>query len=169
VNELEPRTLTITAEAASAWRAFYDHVEGQCGPGNDLRPVQDFAAKVAEHAARIAGVLTIVDDFRAKEIGTDPMHAALTLADWYVNEAVRLQRAARTDSRLLRAQHLLEWMQGRSAEDIGFRDIVQFGPSSVRMKAAAADALSILIAHGWVTEVSPRPRRLRVVREAAAA
>ena len=63
--------LTITNDAVASWRAFYDHIERQCGPGKDLRPVQDFAAKIAEHAARIAGVLTIVDDFRATAIGVE--------------------------------------------------------------------------------------------------
>jgi hypothetical protein len=165
-NELEPRALTITAEAAHAWRAFYDHVEGQCGPGSDLRPVQDFAAKAAEHAARIAGVLTIVNDFRATEIGIEAMHSALTLADWYVAEAVRLQRAARTDPRLLLAQQLLDWMRERGEDVIGFRDVIRLGPSAVRTKAAADEALAVLAVHGWIEEVSARPRRVRLVREA---
>ncbi|MCO5132448.1 MAG: DUF3987 domain-containing protein [Xanthobacteraceae bacterium] len=165
-NELEPRVLTITADAAESWRAFYDHIEGQCGPGNDLRPVQDFAAKIAEHAARIAGVLTIIDDFRASEIGIEAMHSSLTLADWYVNEAVRLQRAARTDPRLIRAQQLLDWMRERGEAVINFREIVQFGPSAIRTKTSAEEAVSVLTAHGWIEEVSPRPRRVRLVKEA---
>lgn len=165
-NELEPRVLTIADDAADSWRAFYDHIEGQCGQGNDLRPVQDFAAKIAEHAARIAGVLTIIDDFRATEIGIDAMHSSLTLADWYVNEAVRLQRAARTDPRLIRAQQLLDWMRERGEAVINFREIVQFGPSAIRTKTSAEEAVSVLTAHGWIEEVSPRPRRVRLVKEA---
>ena len=127
--------------------------------------MQDFAAKIAEHAARIAGVLTIVDDFRATEIGIDAMHSALTLADWYVNEAVRLQRAARTDPRLIRAQQLLDWMRERGEDVIGFREIVQLGPAAVRTKSAAEEAFATLTAHGWVIEVSARPRKVRLVRE----
>lgn len=165
-NELEPRALPITEEAAAAWRAFYDHIEGQCGPGSELRPIQDFAAKSAEHAARIAGVLTIVDNIHATEIGIEAMHSALTLTDWYVNEAVRLQRAARTDAKLMVAQQLLDWMRERGEEVFSFREIVQFGPSATRTKSAAEDALTTLTAHGWVVEVSARPRKVRMVREA---
>lgn len=165
-NELEPRTLVMTTDAANSWRAFYDHVEKQCGPGNDLHPVQDFAAKIAEHAARIAGVLTIVDDLRATEIGVGAMHSALALADWYLAEAVRLQRAARTDPRLFRAQQLLDWLRERGEDEISFREIVRLGPSALRMKASAEEAVAILLSHGWIAEVSSRPRRIKLVSEA---
>lgn len=165
-NELEPRTLTMTTDAETSWRAFYDHVEKQCGPGNDLHPVQDFAAKIAEHAARIAGVLTIVDDLRAMEIGVGAMRSALALADWYLAEAVRLQSAARTDSRLLRAQQLLDWLQSRDQNVIGFRDIGKLAPPPFRTKAGADEAIGILKSHGWIEEISTRPRMFRLIREA---
>jgi hypothetical protein len=164
-NELEPRVLLITNEAEEAWRAFYDHVEAQCGPGKGLQGIQDFAAKAAEHAARIAGVLTVVNDLAAAEIGLNAMKSAIELADWYVNEAVRLERAARTDPGLIRAQQLLDWMRGRHEMMIGFRDILQFGPAQLRTKAAAEDALAILKSHEWIAEVSGRPRRVRLVSE----
>jgi hypothetical protein len=164
-NELEPRVLSITNEAAIAWRAFYNHIERQCGPDNDLRPIQDFAAKAAEHAARLAGVLTIVEDHYAAEIGIEAMRSALTLVDWYVAESIRLQQAARADPKLLVAQQLLDWLRQRREDVVGFREIVQFGPSTVRTKSAAEETLSALAAHGWVAEVSARPRRIRLVRE----
>jgi hypothetical protein len=163
-NELEPRVLTITEDAAALWRAFYNHVERQCGPGKALRPVQDFAAKIAEHAARIAGVLTIVEDFRATTIGVEAMRSALSLADWYMNEAVRLQQAARTDPKLLAAQKMLDWLRKRDKDVIGFQEIIQFGPSPLRTKKAADAALAVLKDHGWITEVSERPRKIRLVR-----
>lgn len=165
-NELEPRVLTMTPEAAAMWRAFYDHIERQCGPGNDLRPIQDFAAKIAEHAARIAGVLTIIDEHHASEISAHAMQSALALADWYVNEALRLQQAARTDPKLVVAQQLLEWLRERRQDVIGFREIVQFGPASARTKSGADEALAVLAAHGWVSEVSARPRKFQIVKEA---
>lgn len=164
-NELECRVLEIAPDAAATWRAFHDHVEAQCGPGNDLAPIQDFAAKAAEHAARIAGVLTLVEDLTATEIGLDAMGSALKLTDWYVVEALRLQRAARTDPRLLRAQQLLEWMQERGEALINFREIMRLGPNPVRTKSVADEAVNILIGHGWITEVSARPRCLRLLME----
>src|SRR4051812_45223331 len=157
--------LPLSAEAEALWRQFFDHVEGQSGRGGDLWPVRDFAAKAAEHAARIAGVLTITEDLHAKEIGKAAMASAVTLADWYVAEAVRLHQGSRTDARLLRAAALLEWLQGREDPETDFRDLLRLGPGPIRTKAMAEEAVSILINHSWLIEVSARPRRFRVIKD----
>lgn len=91
-NELTPRVLTISDEAAAAWRAFHDHIEQSCAEAGDLRPIRDFAAKIAEHAVRIAGVLTIAEDIHATVIQANAMIRDLTLADWYVDEPVVFNR-----------------------------------------------------------------------------
>ena len=119
-NELEPRVLVMTVEAESLWCAFSDHVEGQCAATEELRPLKDFAAKIAEHAARIAGVLAIVADHRATEVTEAAMHNAVTLADWYVKEALRLHHAGRLDPTLKRAQDLLDWLRKQEVPEIGF-------------------------------------------------
>jgi hypothetical protein len=165
-NELAPRALPISASATGIWRQFYDHIEGQCGAGNGLEAIGDFAAKAAEHAARIAGVLTIVEDLHAREIGLSRMQGAVVLADWYVCEALRLKQAGRTDPKLLRAAKLLEWLQGQPGRTASFREMLQFGPNATRTKILAEEALSILKAHGWTFEVSNRPRVIGIVAEA---
>ena len=161
-NELTPRALTLSADAEAPWRAFYDHVEGQCGAGNPLTSIGDFAAKAAEHVARIAGVITIVEDLHAKEIGKEAMCGAIALVDWYVNEACRLQQAGRTDPSLLRAAALLEWLQVQPKDEIGFREILRLGPNAMRTKDVVEEALSILASHGWIVEISKRPRVIRL-------
>ena len=104
----------------------------------------------------------MVEDRKATEISWPALKGALALADWYVSEAVRLQSAARTDPRLVRAQHLLGWMRGRGKPEIGFRDVLQFGPLATRTKATADEALSILTAHQWLEQTSARPRGFRL-------
>lgn len=162
-NELEPRALAMSGEATGLWRAFYDHVEAQCGAQGELRGIRDFAAKAAEHAARIAGVLTIVDDVHAPEIGAEAMQSALTLTDWYVAEAVRLQQAARTDPKLLRAAGLLDWLRSRNTVETEFRDILRLGPAATRTKDAADAAVATLKVHGLVVEIMGRPRVVRIL------
>ena len=163
-NELAPRPLPLSREATDLWCAFHDHIERQCGLGGALAPIRDVAAKAAEQAARLAGVLTIVGNRGAKEITAVIMGAALVIMDWYVAEALRLQQAARTDPRLVCAQSLLDWLRARDEELVPFRSILQFGPSSLRTKDAADEAVSILLAHGWIAQTSERPRGFRVVR-----
>jgi hypothetical protein len=106
----------MSAGAEQVWKDFFNRIESQCGKDGDLRPIVDFAAKAAEHAARIAGVLAIVDSALNVEINDITMKRAVEIAGWYVGEADRLAQAARTDSRLLRAQTLLDWLRAGSKE-----------------------------------------------------
>ncbi|MCI0599952.1 MAG: DUF3987 domain-containing protein [Beijerinckiaceae bacterium] len=164
-NELDPRDLGMSPDAMLVWCEFYDHVESQCGVGNDLAPIGDFAAKAAEHAARIAGVMTLFEDLHAQEIGVAIMRNALTIADWHIGETLRLAAAGRTNPHLLRAAGLLEWLKAQPGKKAGFREMLQFGPNSIRTKALAEEALSILTEHGWTFEVSGKPRVIGVNAE----
>jgi hypothetical protein len=161
-NVLAPPALVIAQDAEQAWIEFYNAVETACGENGELGGIKDFAAKAAEHAARIAGVLTIINDFNASEIDAGAMGNAIVLASWYVNETLRLQRHGRTDSKLLLAQDLLEWMWKQPKSEFGFRFILQFGPAPLRTKTEAEGAIAILKAHGWVRVVLPRPYRIAV-------
>jgi hypothetical protein len=93
-NELELPILPISKLAEAVWREFYDHVEKQSGRAGELGVIADFAGKAAEHAARIAGVLTVVQDPSATEILEAEMVNAVTLVDWYICEALRLASAS---------------------------------------------------------------------------
>ena len=64
--------------------------------------------------------------------------------------------------RELRAAALLEWLQVQPKNEIGFREILRLGPSAMRTKEVAEEALSILASHGWVVEISRRPRVIRL-------
>lgn len=165
-NELAPRVLILDTKATAIWKAFFDHVERQCGTDGDLRPILDFAAKAAEHAARLAGVVAMIEKPDTNVIDGDAMECGIGLADWYVGEALRLAEASRTDTRLLKAQSLLDWLRERHDDEVPFREILQFGPNTLRTKTTAEEAVSILIAHGWLRETEKRPRRLALVSEA---
>jgi hypothetical protein len=166
LNELTPRVLTMTSKAEPEWRNLYDEIERRSAPDADLHPIRDFAAKAAEHAARMAAVITTVENPSAADIDAQAMNAAVTLLRWYVGEAIRLQAGLRIDPRLLRANQLLEWFHKRTKDHIEFRDILRLGPAAVRTKTAADDALAILAVHGWVKKISSRPHRLRIVTPA---
>jgi hypothetical protein len=162
-NELAPPELDFTTGAERLWIAFHDHVERQCGDNGELAPIKDVAAKAAEQAARIAGVLAIVADPNAREIGEDAMQGAVALADWYLGEASRMQQGVVVDPKLTRAARLLDWLKTQPSAMAGFRKILNQGPNATRIKAAAEEAIEILMAHGAIVEASARPRALRVV------
>jgi hypothetical protein len=159
-NELEPRSISISAPAKEIWRRFFDEVEVELKADGNLHGIKDAAAKSAEQAGRLAGVLAIVGDPAVAVIDDVTMTDAVELARWYLHEALRLHQAARTNPALLRAQRLLDWLVLRGEPEIAFRDIVQFGPNDLRQKAAADDAVAVLASHGWIVETNKRPRRI---------
>jgi hypothetical protein len=59
-NELAPRTLALSVEAQQLWIKFANHVEWHLRPEGDLRNIPGLANKLPEHAARIAGVISLV-------------------------------------------------------------------------------------------------------------
>ena len=79
-NELVPRRLPLSADARGVWIAFADHVEKLIAPDGDFESIRGFANKLAEHAARVAAVITLVDDLKAPEVPREFMWAGIDLA-----------------------------------------------------------------------------------------
>jgi hypothetical protein len=147
-NELSPSVLDLSAGAKAAWVAVYNQIEAAMAPDGALENVRDVASKAAENAARIAGVLTIIENPGATVIEAEAMTAGCELALWYVAEAVRLFDAYRLPPSMRNAIRLLEWLQVKGKPEIAVREIMQFGPSSLRRKADAEAALAVLEEHG---------------------
>jgi hypothetical protein len=164
-NELDPPSLTLTADAVAAWIGFQHHVEKQRGKDGKLSEIRDFAAKAAEQAARIAGIITIVNNPDAEFINEPEMVNAAILMNWYLHEAERLKQAGVVSLELRRANDLLKWLQARPDGIAPFREILQFGPKATRTKAAAEEAIGILGNHGQIVpQEQARPRLIQAVR-----
>jgi hypothetical protein len=158
-NELAPRVLSLSPDARRLWIAFYDHIERRLSSGGELEPVRGLANKLPEHAARIAAVLALINDFEVSEITVDEMQAAIELTQHYVAEAMRLFGASRVSGELREAQFLKAWLETTwlnrettsPAKDlISLPDIYQRGPNAIRDKAHAHRAVTILADHGWL-------------------
>jgi hypothetical protein len=147
-NELAPRELPFSSGAERIWVAFHDHVEKRLAPGDELEPVRGLGNKLPEHAARIAAVLTLVDNIEAGEVASAEMEAGIALAQHYAAEALRLFAASRVSDGLRVAQQLLTWLQTVWPETlISLPDIYQRGPNAIREAACARRAVSILEEH----------------------
>jgi hypothetical protein len=153
-NELAPRTLLLSPEARRLCVAFHDHVEKRLGPGGELEPVRGLANKLPEHAARIAAVLTLVDDVESGEVGCTEMEAGIELAQHYAVEAMRLFGVSRVSDELREAKQLLVWLQTSwSRHLVSLPDIYQRGPNSIRDASRARPAVILLVNHGWLVSV----------------
>lgn len=58
---LDPPTMRLHSDAVRAWISFHDSCEGAIATEGVLVPIRAFAAKLAEHAGRLAAVLTVYD------------------------------------------------------------------------------------------------------------
>ena len=90
------------------------------------------------------------------------MRGALEIAGWYVKEACRLEQVGKIDRRLRRAASLLQWLQGQPEGEASISRILNAGPSPTRTKEFAEEALKILQDHGLISQVSTRPRIVKI-------
>jgi Protein of unknown function (DUF3987) len=116
-----------------------------------LDPVRGLANKLPEHAARIAAVLTLVNNIEAGEVSEAEMQAGIAIAEHYVTEALRLSGASRISAELIEAQRLLGWLLASWPHAVvSLPDVYRLGPGSIRDAACARRAVNLLCEHGWL-------------------
>jgi Protein of unknown function (DUF3987) len=158
-NELDPVPLGLNSKARAAFIAFSDAIEVQIGPDGGLDRVRGLANKIAEHAVRIAAIISTIETgcVAGGEINFETMAAGIEIAQYHLDEALRLFEAKSASGELIEAQKLLCWLQ-RGSDDcplVSLPDIYQFGPNSVRTKAHAEGLVRILVDHGWLVDAGP--------------
>jgi hypothetical protein len=166
-NELEPRVLCFAPDAARVWREYADFVERLLAPGQPFESIRGFANKLPEHAARIAAVLTLVDNIGAHRIDKETFERAVRLAEYYTHEALRLFEAGYASPELRRAETLRKWLLTKWKQPlVSVRAVVTFGPNSIRDSAAAKAAIKVLDEHGWLVSAGAATVDGKNVREA---
>jgi Protein of unknown function (DUF3987) len=153
-SELVPRELELSADAVKLWIAFHDHIESNLKEeGGELWPIRGLANKLPEHAARLAAVLTLVEDINAAAVDDINMRRGIELAEHYASEALRLFEAGLANVELVLAQRLLDWLRQWPETVISLPDIYQQGPNAIREKATASKMVAILRDHGWLEPI----------------
>jgi NADPH:quinone reductase-like Zn-dependent oxidoreductase len=95
---------------------------------------RQFDSKLAEHAARLAGVLRLAADLGAGEITSDDMEAGIALAEHYAAEALRLFGVARVRVEL----HLWDEKARELTDRRGVDCVVEIGgPGTIAMSLKA--------------------------------
>ena len=117
-NELSPRPLRLSNQARRAWINFHDETERDMRSDGRFMNFRDVAGKAAEQAARIAGVLAIIDDRHTQEIGADAMTRGCRLLNFYLGEAVRLASEMRVPEEVKNAQILLDWLHDQKMKSV---------------------------------------------------
>ena len=115
--------------------------------------VRAWASKAASQVARIAGVLTLVEDAGAGVIRVDAVERAARLAMYYLREAARVAGTASVPRRVKDAEALLEWCRETGRALLHSTDAQKNGPNAIRTNDAFTEAVTTLEVAGWAEPV----------------
>ena len=152
-NVLDPPTMQLTPDANSLWVEFHDAVECDLAAGGALHAIRAFGAKMAEHAGRLAAVLTVYETPDAIEVDAKAMACGITLVQHYAAEMLRLQGRATISPDLRLADRLLAWWQARPDPRCHLAAIYQRGLNAIGNAATARRIVTVLEDHGWVLKL----------------
>jgi hypothetical protein len=152
-NELKPRTLHLSKDAKQALAGFHDAVEAELGSHGELHHISGFGAKLAEHTARLAGVMTAIQTPDASMVDESTMQNAIALARFYQAEAVRLSTVHEADEGILLAQKLLRWIETKWEHGFVSKACVQgIVPNTLRERKKLNMAFETLVDHGYLIQ-----------------
>lgn len=161
--ELRPDDLHMEPDARAAWVEFYNMVETAQAPDGELADARPFASKAAEQAARIAGVVAVVEG--CNRIDFTHMQGAIEVVGFYMNEHLRLTGAGRTDQRNTQLRSLHAWMC-ETGPLVLLADVLQKCPRPIRKLKAEGirSLLSELSERGYIREAGPSMWEVRHVQ-----
>ena len=142
-------TLGLSEQAHAAWVAFQNAIELQLAPDGELQDVKDVASKVADNAARLAGLFHVFEN-GAGAISADAMARGANLAAWHLSEARRFLGQFSMPVEWMNADRLERWMVQHCRREgtriVSTRTAMQYGP--LRDKSTMLAAVAHLEEHG---------------------
>jgi hypothetical protein len=109
LNELCPRGITFDVDAVALWMDYADSIEVLQVAGGVYENIRGFAGKMAENASRIAGVMTLVENIEATTISKDSLNNAITIMNYFGEQALAMFESSRVGPDMLNAEKLLNW------------------------------------------------------------
>ena len=153
-RELTPPILELSTSAKKLWIPFHDYCDKHAGSGGDLEIVRGLANKAPEHAARLAGILSVIKG--ASVISAEELESGIELMNYYLNEAIRMADAGHINQEVKDASLLLGWMREKKYKHIYPAIVYQNAPiRKLRTKKAAIAAIELLENHGWLIRKEP--------------
>ena len=154
--ELSPPVLELSPNAKRLWVPFHDHCDTEATEGRELESVRGLANKAPEHAARLAGVQSVMRGHTV--ISPEELEAGIELMNYYLTEGVRIVDTGHLNQEIKDTAVLLAWLQKKRHTLIYPALIYQHAPiRRLRTKKAAMAVIDILESHGWLYRVDPLP------------
>lgn len=146
--------LEVTNQAKSFWISFHDEIESQLTRDGDLRHISGTAAKIAEQALRIAGVLTVINHENSKiTIPEKEMKQGIELARYSLNQLLAMNEMALVSQEADDARKLLKWIAQNKYPYL-YRNLdANKRPNAIRPKEAYELAVMELLEAGYIEHV----------------
>jgi Protein of unknown function (DUF3987) len=151
-GELDLRTLPLSDGAERASLEFYNAIELAQAPGGRYVKIKPQAGRAEEQARRIAGCLELFYCPSSKAIGELNMKRGIAIAQWFLDEALRIIEGETLADEVTDAMDILTWARSGAKcvkrNDHGgltfrLRDLTQFGPGRLRPKGDHAERIRI--------------------------
>lgn len=137
--------------AKAEWVKFHDEIEKQLSKNGELRHVSGTAAKIAEQALRIAGVLTVINSKnKAQHIQLSEMKSGIELARYSLHQLLFMLEKYRIDDIVEDARNLLAWIAKNKFEYVYPSLDANKRPQKLRPKKIYAKAIQILYEHNYL-------------------
>jgi hypothetical protein len=140
------RILALSAGATAEHRRFYDEVALERAPGGRYEAIPALAARMHEHAVRLAAVLALGEAPEVTEIDAEHMRAAAEIVRYHATITLGLQG----DLKIIRAQLVEEWLLKKRRTVTAVQDVHQSGPNHIKQIKASGirELMHVLEAHG---------------------
>ena len=151
LNELCPRAITFDLDAVALWMEYADSIEASQVAGGVYENIRGFAGKMAENASRIAGVMTLVENLEATTISKDSLNNAITIMNYFGEQALAMFESSRVGPDMLNAEKLLNWLKHQWTENyINVRTVSRYVIRSKSSNEDSRRAIKILEDHNWL-------------------
>ncbi len=149
VSRVMTRVADFSPAARDRWSAFAGEMEGRMAAGGDFAAARALAAKLPQHAARLAALLAGYENVAG--IDEEAAAGGIALARWYGAEALRLAPAAQQNVAEDQSREILAWLRrSHSKGPFALADVYSDGPSFARTSRAARALLRDLENAGHV-------------------
>ncbi len=154
--ELNPHRLALSEIARRQLVDFYNRTEAGLKEDGLFAHIQGFVSKLPEQACRIATLLTIFEDEKSTDINDACMHNAIEIAEWYMDELLRLRECGYVTPELRDAERLRVWLRAnRSDSLVTVRELLRTGPRPTHNSDYTKKLMGILESYGWIRKMPP--------------
>lgn len=148
---LKPPVLTLSPEAKLLWTEFHDAAERELSPGGEYAGIKDFGSKIAENAARLAGIFHIFERKTGTTVDAETMQNAIGVIIWYLHEIKNVMGIHQLPQEYEDAHIIINWLSSAKIQIYSIAELLRYSP--IRDKERRNAALKVLEEHYYIKKI----------------